>query len=168
MPIAGRPSASTTAPRTAPPSSPPASPRPRFNSSSPPFFPPATRSNSPSTVTIQTFTAGGQLVIRHYRHATFFVRPVLAAFHINGTPHPNDPVNTIVAEILAPQGHLTDWYGAYGAGGGAELPLMKHLGARVQFDAGWNHPFTNILGKGAWTYRYSIGPAFHFGHNIAH
>ncbi len=130
-------------------------------------LPPGYALNLPVDVTIQTFTAGGQLVIRHYRAATIFVRPVLAAFHIRGTPRPNDPVNTLVAAQLAPQGYLTDWYGAYGAGGGVEFPLMRHLGARVQFDAGWNHPFNNILDHGSFTYRYSVGPAFHFGHNIS-
>ena len=120
----------------------------------------------PVNVTIQTFTGGGQIVLRHYHAATFFVRPVLAAFHIRGTPQPNDPVNTLVAAQLAPHGYLTDWYGAYGAGGGVEFPVLRHLGARVQFDAGWNHPFTDILEHGNFTYRYSVGPAFHFGHNV--
>lgn len=129
-------------------------------------LPPGYNLALPVDVTIQTFTAGGQVVIRHYRSTTFFVRPVLAAFHIHGTPHPTDPVNTVVAAFLAPQGSLTDWYGAYGAGGGAEFRVAKHYGVRVQFDAGYNHPFTNILANGAWTYRTSIGPAFHFGHNI--
>ena len=120
----------------------------------------------PFSATTQTFTAGGQLTVRQYHAATFFVRPVLAAFHITATPHPNDPVNTLVAAQLAPQGSLSDWYGAYGAGGGVEVPVMKHIGARVQFDAGWNHPFTNILANGSWSYRFSVGPAFHFGRNI--
>ena len=129
-------------------------------------LPPGYTLNLPVDVTIQTFTAGGQLVFRRYHAATFFVRPVLAAFHIRGTPHASDPVGTLVARQLAPQGYLTDWYGAYGAGGGAEFPLSRHVGARVQFDAGWNHPFTSILANGAWTYRMSIGPAFHFGPDI--
>jgi hypothetical protein len=129
-------------------------------------LPPGYDLKLPVDVTIQTFTAGGQLVYRRYHAVTFFARPVLAAFHIRGTPHPNDPVNTAVAAYLAPQGYLTDWYGTYGAGGGAEFPVVRHLGARVQFDAGWNHPFTNILANGSWTYRYSVGPAFHFGKNI--
>ncbi len=31
------------------------------------------------------------------------------------------------------------------------------------FTAGWNHPFTNILAKGSFSCRFSVGPAFHFG-----
>ena len=129
-------------------------------------LPPGYQLKLPVSVTIQTFTAGGQLVVRHYRAATLFVRPVLAAFHIRGTPQPNDPINTLVAAQLAPRGYLTDWYGTYGIGGGVEVPVMKHLGARVQFDAGWNHPFSDILDHGSWTYRYSVGPAFHFGRDL--
>ncbi len=122
--------------------------------------------NLPIDATTQTFTAGGQLAIRHYRQATFFARPVLAAFRLKTTPRPGDPVASLVAAQLAPGGSLTDWYGAYGAGGGVELPVQRHVGARIQFDAGWNHPFTNILGSGGWSYRFSVGPAFHFGRNV--
>jgi hypothetical protein len=121
----------------------------------------------PFSATTQTFTAGGQLTIRKYHAVTIFVRPVLAAFHITATPHPNDLVSTLVAAQLAPQGELKDWYGAYGAGGGVEVPVLRHVGARVQFDAGWNHPFTDILANGSWSYRFSVGPAFHFGKNVA-
>ncbi len=120
----------------------------------------------PFSATTQTFTAGGQLTIRHYRAATFFVRPVLAAFHITATPHANDLIGGLVAKQLAPNGSLSDWYGAYGAGGGVEVPVLRHVGARVQFDAGWNHPFTDILANGSWSYRFSVGPSFHFGKNV--
>ena len=131
-------------------------------------LPPGYNLALPVDVTIQTFSAGGQLVVRHYRSVTFFVRPVLAAFHIRGTPEPTDQINTLVGEQLAPKGYLTDWYGAYGAGGGAEFRVAKHFGARVQFDAGRNHPFNDILANGNFSYRVSIGPAFHFGPNILH
>ena len=121
----------------------------------------------PFSATTQTFTAGGQLTIRKYHAVTVFVRPVLAAFHITATPHPNDPIGTLVAAQLAPSGKLTDWYGAYGAGGGVEVPVLRHVGARVQLDAGWNHPFTDILANGSWSYRFSVGPAFHFAKNVS-
>ena len=130
-------------------------------------LPPGYNLSLPLDATIQTFTAGGQVVIRHFHQVTIFVRPVLAAFHIRATAHPDDPINTLVAAQLAPTGTLTDWYGAYGAGGGLEVPVTRHFGARVQLDAGWNHPFTNILGSGNWSYRYSVGPAFHFGRPLA-
>lgn len=119
--------------------------------------------NLPYDASIQSFSGGMQVVVRHYRKATFHVRPVLAAFHISATPRPGDPVALLVSAQLAPNGHLTDWFGAYGAGGDAEVPVSRWLGARIQFDAGWNHPLSNILDHGSVSYRYSVGPAFHFG-----
>lgn len=126
-------------------------------------LPPGYRLSLPFSAVTQSFTDGGQIVIRHYRGATFYARPVLAAFHINAVPHPNDAVTTVVSAQLAPDGHLTDWFGAYGAGGAAEFSVSHWLGARVQFDAGWNHPLSSIIDHGSVSYRYSVGPAFHFG-----
>ncbi len=131
-------------------------------------LPPGYQLSLPFSATTQTFAAGGQLVIRHYRKATLFVRPTLAAFHINAVPHPNDFISTLVSAQLAPRGHLMDWVGAYGAGGGAEFPVSHWLGARVQFDAAWNHPFNDVLAHGVVSYRYSVGPAFHFGPRMHH
>ena len=130
-------------------------------------LPPGYQLYIPFSANTQTFTAGGQYVYRHYHAATFFVRPVLAAFRIAATPHPTDQIGTLVAAQLTPHGTKTDWTGAYGAGGGVEFPLTRHVGARVQFDAGWNHPFNDVLGRGNWSYRSSVGPAFHFGRNAA-
>lgn len=131
-------------------------------------LPPGYKLGLPFSATTQTFTGGGQLVFRRYRTATFFVRPVLAAFHIEAVPHPADPIASLVSAQLAPGGRITDWVGAYGAGGGAEFPLSRWLGARVQFDAGWNHPFSNLLEHGHVSYRYSVGPAFHIGPKLHH
>ena len=129
-------------------------------------LPPGYVLSIPLTATNQTFTAGGQLAYRHFNNVTLFVRPSLAAFHITATPHPNDTIGTLVAAQLAPAGHLSDWYGAYGAGGGAEFRLTHHIGVRMQLDAVYNHPFTDILAHGSFSYRSSIGPAFHFGKNV--
>jgi opacity protein-like surface antigen len=116
----------------------------------------------------QTFTVGGQYEYRHFSRATLFIRPSLSAFRIKATPHPDpqDLYGTTVANILAPDGSLTDWTGAYGAGGGGEFNITKHVAARAQLDVIWNHPFNSILANGFWSYRYSVGPAFHFGHNV--
>ena len=130
-------------------------------------LPPGYNLHIPFSANTQTVTAGGQFVSRHYRRVTLFARPVLTAFRISATPHPTDAIGTLVAAQLVPQHTKVDWVGAYGAGGGLELPLTRHIGARAQFDAGWNHPFNDILGRGSFSYRYSIGPAFHFGRNVS-
>jgi hypothetical protein len=116
----------------------------------------------------QTATAGVQLEYRHFARGTLFIRPSLSALRITATPHPNpqDPYATTVAGVLAPNGSLADWTGAYGVGGGGDVNFTKHFGMRAQLDAIWNHPFSNILANGYWSYRWSFGPAFHFGPNV--
>jgi hypothetical protein len=125
--------------------------------------------NIPLHATTQTFTAGSQLNYRHFSKVTLFIRPSLAAFRLSATPHPNpqDPFSVAVSEMLVQHAPLVDWTGAYGVGGGIEFALARHFGVRAQIDAVWNHPFNDILGEGGWSYRYSIGPSFHFGRNIA-
>ncbi len=132
------------------------------------LLPPGYTLRIPLHAVTQTITAGGQLEYRHFAHTTLFIRPSLSAFRITATPHPNtqDPFATTVSSFLVPNGSLTDWTGAYGAGGGAEFNFTRHFGVRAQLDAIWNHPFNSILGSGYWSYRYSVGPAFHFGPNV--
>ena len=132
------------------------------------LLPPGYTLNLPLHAFTQTFTIGAQLEYRHFEYATLFIRPSLSAFRINATPHPNpqDLFAITVSKSLAPNGSLTDWTGAYGVGGGADLRMTEHVWARTQLDAVWNHPFNSILANGFWSYRFSIGPTFKFGPNI--
>ena len=114
----------------------------------------------------QTFAAGPQLMYRHFDKATFFVRPSLGALRERATPHPADTFATAIAQQLAPSGSKLDWTGFYGVGGGADYKVTRHFGIRAQMDVVYNHPFNDILANGRWTFRYSVGPSFHFGHNI--
>jgi hypothetical protein len=135
-------------------------------------LPPTYVVDIPFSATTQTFTAGAQLNYRHFSRMTLFVRPSLAAFRISATAHPqnvNDQTVIFALEsqnVLQPNATLVDWVGAYGVGGGAEFVATKHFGVRAQLDAVWNHPFDYVLANGGWSYRYSVGPAFHFGRNI--
>jgi hypothetical protein len=137
-------------------------------------LPPTYAVDVPLSATTQTFTAGSQLNYRHFSKVTFFIRPSLAAFRLEATAHPrqNTPDLVVVGaleatNVLQPNGTITDWTGAYGVGGGAEFALNRHFGIRAQMDAVWNHPFNYVVADGGWSYRYSIGPSFHFGRNIA-
>jgi hypothetical protein len=114
----------------------------------------------------QTFAAGPQLMYRHFTKFTLFIRPSLGALRERATPHPSDPFATAIAQALAPGGSKLDWTGFYGVGGGIDYKVSSHFGIRVQMDAVYNHPFNDILENGRWTYRYSVGPSFHFGRNI--
>jgi hypothetical protein len=120
----------------------------------------------PTHAFTETFAFGPQLMYRHYTKATFFVRPSLGALRERATPHPTDPFSTSIAKELAPGGSKLDWTGFYGLGGGVDYSLTRHFGIRAQMDAVYNHPFNDILENGRWTYRYSVGPSFHFGRNI--
>ncbi len=137
-------------------------------------LPPTYAVDVPLSATTQTFTAGSQLNYRHFSKVTLFIRPSLAAFRLEATAHPrpNTPDLIVIGaleqtNVLQPNGTITDWTGAYGVGGGAEFALNRHFGVRAQMDAVWNHPFNYVVANGGWSYRYSIGPSFHFGRNIA-
>jgi hypothetical protein len=134
------------------------------------LLPPGYTLNIPLHALTHTFTIGAQLEYRHFEYATLFLRPSLSAFRITATPHPNpqDLFAVTVANSLAPNGSLTDWTGAYGVGGGADLKLTEHVWARTQLDAAWNHPINSILANGYWSYRFSLGPTFKFGPNVPH
>jgi hypothetical protein len=85
---------------------------------------------------------------------------------VSATLHPGDPVATAVVAQLVPSGKKLDWTGGYGAGGGTDVRVSQHLSARMQADMVWSHPMNDLLGKGFWIYRFSVGPSFHFGRNI--
>lgn len=115
----------------------------------------------------QTFAAGPQLSYRHFSRATLFIRPSLGALRERAVPHASDPFQQVVVAQLAPAGFKRDWTGFYGVGGGADLTLAPHFGIRAQMDIVWNHPFNDILANGRWTFRYSVGPSFRWGRNLA-
>jgi hypothetical protein len=117
--------------------------------------------------TTQTFAVGPQLAYRHFSHLTLFARPSLGAIHEVAVPHPADAVATAVAAQLAPTGKKTDWTGFYGFGGGFDILFSKHVGLRTQADLVYDHLFNDLLADGRWTVRFSIGPCFNFGRNIA-
>ena len=117
--------------------------------------------------TSQTFAVGPQLAYRHFSHLTLFIRPSLGAIHEVAVPHPADPIATAVAAQLAPTGKKTDWTGFYGFGGGFDILFSKHVGMRTQADLVYDHLFNDLLADGRWTVRFSIGPCFNFGKNIA-
>ena len=119
----------------------------------------------PATAATQTFAFGPQLVDRHYSKLTFFLRPSLGALRERAVPYANpaDFFESGVVASFAPAGFKLDWTGFYGVGGGGEVAVSKHVGIRGQLDFVYNHPFNDILANGRWTFRYSVGPSFHWG-----
>lgn len=129
-------------------------------------IPPTYQLTIPTDVVTQSYTAGGELVYRHFTNVTLFLRPSLGAFRLAATPHPGDQVSTVIAHALVPSGHKVDWTGYYGFGGGDDVNFNRRFGLRTQMDVVYSHPFNDILANGFWTIRYSIGPTFNFGRNI--
>jgi len=121
----------------------------------------------PTDAFSQTFAAGPQFAYRHYKPVTLFIRPSLGAIRQQVTPHPTDPVAAAIVAQLVPSGEKTDWQGFYGFGGGVDWNATKHVGLRAQTDLVYWRLFNDLLANGTWTVRYSIGPTFHFGRNIA-
>jgi hypothetical protein len=121
----------------------------------------------PATSVTQTFALGPQYSYRHFKKLTLFARPSIGAVREVATPHPRDPFAAAVAMQLAPSGKKLDWTGFYGFGGGIDIILSRHIALRTQADLVWDHLFSDVLRDGRWTVRFSIGPAFNFGRNIA-
>jgi hypothetical protein len=130
-------------------------------------LPPGYMLTVPAHSTTHSFAAGPQLSYRRFSHVTLFVRPSIGVVHETATPKPADPIATAVVNQLAPSGKKQDWTAFYGAGGGVDLNPSPHFGLRIQVDVAYDHLFDDLLANGRWTVRFSVGPAFNFGRNVA-
>jgi hypothetical protein len=131
------------------------------------LVPPGYSLTVPAHSRSQTFCMGPQLAFRHFQKVTFFVRPSMGAIRELAIPFPSDPIAKRIVGGLTPSGKKLDWTGFYGAGGGFDLILSKHVAFRVQGDYVWDHLFNDLLKDGRRTLRLGIGPCFNFGKNIA-
>jgi len=114
----------------------------------------------------ETYALGPQLNYRHFAAVTLFVHPDLGAIHEAATPHPTDTLGNAFVAQYAPSGVKTDWTYFYGVGGGFDLNITRHYGVRMQVDFVHDHLFSDLL-NGRNSVRFSIGPAVHFGSNVA-
>jgi hypothetical protein len=128
----------------------------------------------PAHSVTQTFAAGPQLAYRHMKHVTLFLRPVFAGIiHEAATPSPTDQIQTLVVGgfkqlgLVPASGTKTNNVIFYGFGGGFDILFSKHVGWRTQADLVYDHLFSDLLKDGRFTTRFSTGPSFNFGKNIA-
>ncbi|MFZ0964892.1 MAG: hypothetical protein WAO35_28885 [Terriglobia bacterium] len=122
----------------------------------------------PSNSRTQTFAGGPQLEYRHFKKLTLFIRPSVGAIHEVATPQPgSNAIYQIIVSALAPTGKKIDTTPFYGFGGGADFNVTKHIGLRVQADLVYDHLFSDTLKDGRLTTRFSVGPTFNIGKNIA-
>jgi hypothetical protein len=131
------------------------------------LLPPGYTLRVPAHAVTNSMAIGPQLAYRHFSKLTLFIRPSIGAIHEGATPKPADPIAAAISAQLAPTGHKTDWQGFYGVGGGFDILLTRHLALRTQADYVYDHLFNDLLRDGRWTTRFSIGPCFNFGGNIA-
>jgi hypothetical protein len=114
----------------------------------------------------QTYATGPSINYRHFRAVTLSVHPDVGAIHEDAIPHANDPISTALVAQLAPSGIKTQWVGFYGFGGGADFNVTHHFGLRVTADFVHDHLFADIV-NARNTVRFSVGPIFHMGKNVA-
>lgn len=121
----------------------------------------------PASGITHSFAMGPQLAYRHFKKVTLFLRPSFGAIREEATPKPRDAIATAIVKGLAPTGKKVDWQGFYGVGYGFDILLTDHFAIRTQGDLVYDHLFNDILKDGRWTTRFSVGPCFNFGRNIA-
>ena len=114
----------------------------------------------------QTYATGPQLNYRHFKAVTLFIHPDLGAIHEAAIPHPGDPIARLLVASLAPSGVKTDWTYFYGVGGGMDINVTPHIGVRLHVDVVRDHLFSDLLNSRT-SVRFSVGPAFHMGGNVA-
>jgi len=129
-------------------------------------LPPGYSLTVPASSTTQTFAAGPQFAYRHWKAVTLFIRPSCGIIKESATPHPGDPIASLVVTQLAPTGVKKDTTKFYGVGGGIDLNFSRHVSIRVQGDFVRDHLFDDLLTDARNTVRLSIGPCFNFGKNI--
>jgi len=120
----------------------------------------------PVDIRTQTFQVGPDFPIRKFESVTFFVRPNLGALQAVATPRPGDMITAGIVSQLTPAGKKTDWTYFYGFGGGLEFNVNHHFALRFQADFAHDQMFNDIL-KAGNTIRFSVGPAFQWGENVA-
>lgn len=121
----------------------------------------------PYDVTTYTFTLGPQINIRNLKYVTFFIHPSIGGMHQDTRLNPKDPIQTLIATGLIGTSHKTsDTVPFFGVGGGFELNVHKHMSMRFTTDIVNTGLYSNMLNGRQTDYRFSVGPAFHFGKNV--
>lgn len=130
----------------------------------------------PAHSVTQTIAAGPELVYRHMTHVTIFFRPLfLGMIHEAATPKPDPtvPVEGYIVQgfqslgLVPASGVKTDNVLFFGFGGGFDVLMNRHFAWRTQADMVYDHLFNDLLKDGRLTARFSTGPCFNFGKNIA-
>ena len=122
----------------------------------------------PYNVRTYTYAAGPQFNYRHFKQITFFIHPSLGAMHQDTTARPKDPIQTaVVAGLLGPKPKTSDTVVFWGVGGGIDLNVHKNVSFKLHTDFVHTKLYSGLLNAGENDVRFSVGPVFHFGKNVA-
>jgi hypothetical protein len=116
----------------------------------------------PFSADTYTFAAGPQVNLRKFKWVTLFARPGLGALHESATlqiPAALAPLASLVPGLTP---NLTNTVVFYGAGGGFDYNLSKHVAIRVSADFVHTHLFANLL-QPRNAVRVSVGPTWRWG-----
>jgi opacity protein-like surface antigen len=120
-----------------------------------------------------TFAAGPQLAYRRLNRITFFVHPGLGLIHESVTAKPSGALQQGVVSYFESTGKLTssgkksETTYFYGVGGGIEFNATRNVHLRFTTDYVHTLLFDGFLKDPRNIVRFSIGPTFNFGRNVA-
>jgi len=128
--------------------------------------PPPSTVHVPFSSTTYTFAGGPQFYLRKWNRITFFARPGLGGIHENANLTLSPQLVGLLPLLGAtvPSSHQSDTTIFFGLGGGFDLNVSRRVGLRFAADWVNAHLFSNLLTNRQNYARFSVGPAFHFGH----
>jgi Outer membrane protein beta-barrel domain len=130
-------------------------------------LPPGTVISVPYNAQTETYSAGPQINIRHWKPVTLFVRPALGALHETVTAKPNSALTgLLVNSLIGPSGKVTDTAVFYGFGGGIDWNVSRHFAVRTGADFVHFTVFKSLLNGGRNSVRVSVGPAVRWGGDV--
>lgn len=113
-----------------------------------------------------TFAAGPQLYLRKWEKVTLFVRPGFGGIHEDASFTLPPQLGLLLTKFgkPIPSPNQSDTTLFFGLGGGFDVKVHRNVGMRFAADWVNTHLFSNLL-TGRQNYvRFSIGPAFKWGH----
>jgi opacity protein-like surface antigen len=116
--------------------------------------------------TTYTFAAGPQFYLRKWKKITVLGRPGFGGIHEKANisfPSTLVPLFTLL-KLPLPNPHQSDTEVFFGLGGGVDVKVSRKVAVRFATDWVNTHLFSNLLVPRQNYVRFSIGPAFRWGH----
>ncbi len=131
-----------------------------------PGVPPPSAVKVPFKSDTYTFAAGPQFYLRKWQKITLFARPGFGGIHESAdlTFPVGLPQLLTALQIPVPNSHQTDTTWFVGVGGGCDFNVSRRVGLRISVDWVNTHLFSDLLTNRQNYVRFTIGPAFRWGH----